>query len=61
MRLLIRWVIVSLALFVAALLVPGSRVEGAAWIVFAAMAIVLGLVVAESLRRFKIRLHPART
>ena len=44
MRLLIRWVIVSLALFVAAWLVPGIRVEGNAWVVFAVMAVILGLV-----------------
>lgn len=44
MKLLIRWVIASLALFVAAWLVPGIRVEGNAWIVYAAMAIILGLV-----------------
>ncbi len=44
MKILIRWVIVSLALFVAAWLVPGIRVEGNAWIVYAVMAVVLGLV-----------------
>jgi len=44
MKLLIRWVIVSLALFVAAWLVPGIRVEGNAWVVFAVMAVILGLV-----------------
>ena len=44
MKLLIRWVITSLALFVAAWLVPGIRVEGTAWIVYAVMAIILGLV-----------------
>ncbi len=44
MKLLIRWVIVSLALFVAAWLVPGIRVEGNAWIVYAVMAVILGLV-----------------
>ena len=44
MKILIRWVIVSLALFVAAWLVPGIRVEGNAWIVYAAMAVILGLV-----------------
>ena len=36
--------ITSLALFVAAWLVPGIRVEGTAWVVFAVMAVVLGLV-----------------
>jgi putative membrane protein len=44
MKLLIRWVIASLALFAAAWLVPGIRVAGNAWIVYAVMAIILGLV-----------------
>ena len=44
MKLLIRWVIVGLALFVAAWLVPGIRVEGSAWFVYAVMAIILGLI-----------------
>ncbi len=44
MKLLIRWVISALALFAAAWLVPGIRVEGTAWVVFAAMAVILGLV-----------------
>ena len=44
MKILIRWVIVSLALFAAAWIVPGIRVEGNAWIVYAVMAIILGLV-----------------
>ena len=44
MKLLVRWVITSLALFAAAWLVPGIHVEGTAWAVFAAVAIVLGLV-----------------
>jgi len=44
MKLLIRWVIASLALFAAAWLVPGIQVEGTAWIVYAVMAVVLGLV-----------------
>jgi len=44
MKLLIRWVITSLALFAAAWLVPGIRVEGNAWIVYAVMAVILGLV-----------------
>lgn len=43
MKLLVRWVIVSLALFAAAWLVPGIRVEGTAWIVYAVMALILGL------------------
>lgn len=45
MRLLIRWLIVSLSLFVAAWLVPGIRVEGNnAWLTFAVMAVILGLM-----------------
>jgi putative membrane protein len=44
MKLFVRWVIVSVALFAAAWLIPGIRVEGTAWIVYAAMALVLGLV-----------------
>lgn len=44
MRILIHWFITSVALVVAAWLVPGIRVEREAWTVFAAMAIILGLV-----------------
>lgn len=44
MKLLIRWVISALALFAAAWLVPGIRVEETGWVVFAAMAVILGLV-----------------
>jgi|SRR5579871_525377 len=44
MKLLIRWVITSFSLFVAAWLVPGIRVERSGWTIFAAMAIILGLV-----------------
>jgi putative membrane protein len=43
MKLLARWVIVSLALFAAAWLIPGIRVEGTSGIVYAVMAIILGL------------------
>lgn len=44
MKLMIRWVITTISLFVAAWLVPGIRVEGNAWVVFAVMAVVLGLL-----------------
>ena len=44
MRLLIRWAITSFSLFVAAWLVPGIRVASNGWTVFAAMAIIVGLV-----------------
>jgi len=43
-RLLIRWVITSFSLFVAAWLVPGIRVEGNGWKIYAAVAVILGLV-----------------
>lgn len=44
MKLLIRWVITSLSLFAAAAVVPGIHVETDGWTVFAAMAVILGLV-----------------
>ena len=44
MKIVIRWIIVSLSLFIAAWLVPGIRVDGNAWVAFAAMAVILGLV-----------------
>ena len=44
MNLLIRWVITSLSLFVAAWLVPGIRVASEGWTIFAVMAVILGLV-----------------
>lgn len=44
MKLLIRWAITSLSLFVAAWLVPGIRVAPEGWIIFAVMAVILGLV-----------------
>lgn len=44
MKLLIRWVVMALALFVAAWLVPGIYVDGGGWVVYAVMAIILGLV-----------------
>lgn len=44
MKLLIRWLVTSIALVVAAWLVPGIRVEREAWTVFAGMALILGLV-----------------
>jgi putative membrane protein len=44
-KLVIRWLINSLALFAAAWLVPGITVDGGGgWTVFAVMAIILGLV-----------------
>ncbi len=44
MKLLVRWVVASLALFAAAWLVPGIYVDGSGWVVYAVMAIILGLV-----------------
>ena len=45
MKLIVRWFITGLALFVAAWLVPGIRVDDArGWVVYAIMAVVLGLV-----------------
>jgi len=44
MRLLIRWVISTLALLLAARLVPGIEVEHNGWTTFAVMAVILGLV-----------------
>jgi putative membrane protein len=43
-KLLFRWLITSLSLFAAAELVPGIRVGRDAWVAFAVMAIILGLV-----------------
>lgn len=43
-KILVRWVITALALFVAALIVPGIRVSGTAWVAYAVMAVILGLV-----------------
>ena len=43
-KLLVRWVIAALALFVAAWLVPGITVDGNGWVVYAVMAVILGLV-----------------
>jgi putative membrane protein len=44
MKLLIRWAITAFALFVAAWLVPGITVDGGGWVIYAAMAVILGLV-----------------
>jgi putative membrane protein len=44
MKLLIRWAITSFALFVAAWILPGIRVRREAWVVFAAMALILGVI-----------------
>ncbi len=44
MKLILRWLIIALSLYVAVLIVPGITVEGDAWIAFSVMAIVLALV-----------------
>jgi len=45
MKIFIRWLIIALSLFVAVWVVPGIHVTGTnAWIAFAVMAVVLGLV-----------------
>jgi putative membrane protein len=44
MRLLLHWIITCVALFAAAWLVPGIRVEGNAWAVYAVAAVLLGLL-----------------
>jgi len=44
MNLLIRWIIASFSLFIAAWLAPGIRVEGNAWGAYAVMAVILGLI-----------------
>ena len=45
MKLIIRWLFTSLALFVAAYLIPGITVDGTeAWKAYAIMALILGLV-----------------
>jgi putative membrane protein len=44
MKLLLRWLISAVSLYVAVLIVPGISVEGTAWIAFTVMALILGLV-----------------
>jgi putative membrane protein len=44
MKLIVRWAVAALALFVAERLIDGITVSGNAWVAFAAMAVVLGLV-----------------
>ncbi len=44
MKLLIRWLVTSISLVVAAWIVPGIHVGSDSWTVFAGMALILGLV-----------------
>ncbi len=44
MKLILRWLIIAVSLYVAAWIVPGIAVEGDAWVAFSVMALVLGLI-----------------
>jgi putative membrane protein len=44
MKLILRWLITAVSLYVAVLIVPGISVEGNAWVAFTIMALVLGFV-----------------
>lgn len=44
MKLLIRWAISAFSIFVAVWLVPGITVEQDGWVLYAVMAVILGLV-----------------
>jgi putative membrane protein len=44
MKLILRWLIIAVSLYVAAWIVPGIMVEGDAWVVYSVMAIILALV-----------------
>lgn len=44
MKLMIRWAISALSLFVAAWLVAGIHVDGGGWVAYAVMAVILGLI-----------------
>ena len=44
MKLILRWLIIAVSLYVAVLIIPGITVEGDAWLAFTVMALVLGLV-----------------
>ena len=44
MKLILRWIISSLALFLAAWAVPGIGVDGNGWLPYVLMALILGLV-----------------
>ena len=44
MRLLFRWIVISLSLALAAWVVPGIHADRDSWTLFAVMAIILGLV-----------------
>lgn len=44
MKLILRWLIIAVSLYVAVLIVPGITVEGDAWLAFTIMALILSLV-----------------
>lgn len=44
MKLILRWLIIAIALYIAVLIVPGITVEGDAWVAFSVMAIILAFV-----------------
>jgi putative membrane protein len=44
MKLILRWIITAVALFVAAWVLEGIRVDGNGWVAYAVMAAVLGLL-----------------
>ena len=44
MKLILRWLITAVSLYVAVLIVPGITVAGDRWLAFAIMALILGLV-----------------
>lgn len=44
MKLLLRWLSIAIALFAAAYFLPGIRVYGEGWVVYAAMALILSVV-----------------
>jgi putative membrane protein len=44
MKLILRWLIIAVSLYIAVLIVPGITVEGDAWVAFSVMAIVLAFV-----------------
>jgi putative membrane protein len=44
MKLILRWLIVAISLYVTVLIVPGIRVEGDAWLAYTIMALILAMV-----------------
>jgi len=44
MKLIFRWLIIAVSLYIAVLVVPGIHVDGDAWLAFSVMALILGLI-----------------